>query len=433
MALKEFTFSIGETTQTVKLPEEHISDVMEGKHVPAVDVKQATIDCMRHPIGSAPLREKVQPGDKVCLVVADITRTWNRSNQFLIYVVDELNLAGIPDDDIYIVFSQGSHRAQTPEEDVAVCGQDVIDRIKTYQHDCMDPTLVDCGTTKLGTPLKLNKHVVDADKVIIIDGITTHLFAGFGGGRKLILPGVSGFETIQRNHCHALADEFGHGVNPKTRSLMIEDQPIHDPMAAPCSKVTPCVDVHAILQPDAEICRMVGGDWYEAWHAGTEAVLDIQRVPMKQKTDVVFACAGGYPSDVSLYQGSKCYDPAEMAVKEGGIVIAIMEARDIREPAIYLDSFKYDTMEEMETALRAHFTIPFFVAFNLFCLAHKNTVILVTRPENFNDIRRTGQIPVATVEEAWKLAQQTLKEQGNEDYTINVMPHCTKIVPILQG
>ena len=109
MALKEFTFSIGETTQTVKLPEEHISDVMEGKHVPAVDVKEATIDCMRHPIGSAPLAEKVQPGDKVCLVVADITRTWNHSNQFLIYVIDELNLAGIPDDDIYIVFSQGTY------------------------------------------------------------------------------------------------------------------------------------------------------------------------------------------------------------------------------------------------------------------------------------------------------------------------------------
>lgn len=55
------------------LPEEHIVGVMEGKHVPAVDVKQATIDCMRHPIGSAPLQEKVQKGDKVCLVVADVT------------------------------------------------------------------------------------------------------------------------------------------------------------------------------------------------------------------------------------------------------------------------------------------------------------------------------------------------------------------------
>ena len=433
MALKEFTFNIGETTQTVKLPEEHIVGVMEGKHVPAVDVKQATIDCMRHPIGSAPLQEKVQKGDKVCLVVADVTRTWNHSNQFLIYIIDELNLAGIPDDDIYIVFAQGSHRAQTPEEDVLVCGEEVVRRIKTYQHDCMDPTLVDFGTTKLRTPLKLNKHVVDADKVIIVDGITTHLFAGYGGGRKLILPGVSGFETIQRNHCHALADEFGHGINPKTRALKIDGNPLNDDMVEACSKINPCFLVHSVINGDGEICRMVGGDWYEAWRAGTEAVLDIQRVPMKEKSDVVIACAGGDPSDVSLYQGCKCYDPAEMAVKDGGIIIAIMEARDIKEPAIYMDSFKYDTMEDMEKALRAHFTIPFFVAFNLFCLTHKDTVILVTLPRNFNDIRRTGQIPVETVQEAWDLAQQKLKEQGKDkDYTINIMPHATKVMPILQ-
>lgn len=287
MALKEFTFNIGENTQSVMLPEEHIVGVMEGKHVPAVDVKQATIDCMRHPIGSAPLQEKVQKGDKVCLVVADVTRTWNHSNQFLIYIIDELNLAGIPDDDICIVFAQGSHRAQTPEEDVRVCGEEVIRRIKTYQHDCMDPTLVDCGTTKLGTPLKLNKHVVDADKVIIVDGITTHLFAGYGGGRKLILPGVSGFETIQRNHCHALADEFGHGINPKTRALKIDDNPLNDDMVEACSKINPCFLVHSVINGDGEICRMVGGDWYDAWRAGTEAVLDIQRVPMKEKADVV--------------------------------------------------------------------------------------------------------------------------------------------------
>lgn len=432
MALKKFTFSIGDTTQDVMLPEEHISDVMEGKHFPAVDVKQATLDCMRQPINSAPLQEKVQKGDKVCLVVADITRTWNHSDQFLVYIVDELNLAGVPDEDIEIVFAQGSHRAHTPEEDLRVCGEEVIKRIKTYQHDCQSPDLVDLGTTKLGTPLKLNPHVVNADKVILVDGITTHLFAGYGGGRKLILPGVAGFETIQRNHCHALADEFGHGVNPKTRALMIDDNPLNDDMIEACQKINPCFLVHSVINADGEICKMVGGDWYDAWRAGTQAVFDIQRVPMKQKADVVFACAGGYPNDVSLYQGSKCYDPAEMAAKEGGIIIAIMEARDIKEPAIYMDSFKYDTVEAMETALRAHFTIPFFVAFNLYCLAKKNTVILVTLPRNFDDIRRTGQIPVATVQEAWDLAQKKLKEQGKTDYTINVMPHCTKIVPILQ-
>lgn len=432
MALKEFTFGIGDKFQKVSLPEEHISDVMEGKHIPAVDVKEATIDCMRHPIDSAPLQEKVQKGDKVCVVVADVTRTWNKSNQFLVYIIDELNLAGVPDEDICIVFAQGSHRAQTPEEDELVCGKEVLKRIKTYQHDCQDPSLVDMGTTKIGTPLKLNKHVVDADKVILVDGITTHLFAGFGGGRKLILPGVAGYETIQRNHCHALSEKVGGGVNPHTRPLLIDHNPLNDDMVEACQKINPCFLVHSVINADGEICHMIGGDWYHAWRKGTEAVLDIQRVPMKQKTDVVFACAGGYPSDVSLYQGSKCYDPAEMAVKDGGIVIAIMEARDIKEPAAYMGSFKYNSIEEMESALRQKFTIPFFVAYNLYCLAHRCTVILVTLPRNFEDIRRTGQIPVATVQEAWDIAQKKLKEQGKEkDYTINIMPHCTKVVPTL--
>lgn len=432
MSLKEFTFGIGDTFQRVSLPEEHISDIMEGKHIPAADVKQATLTCMRHPIGSKPLRQKVQKGDSVCLVVADVTRTWNKSSQFLIYIINELNDAGIPDSDICIVFAQGSHRAQTPEEDERVCGAEVLQRIKTYQHNCQDPTLVNLGKTKLGTPLKINKHVVDADKVILIDGITIHLFAGYGGGRKLILPGVSGYETIQRNHCHALAETIGGGVNPHTRATVLDHNPLHDDMIEACRMINPCFLVHSVINADGEICRMIGGDWHDAWLEGTREVFTIQEVPMKQKTDVVFACAGGYPNDVSLYQGSKCYDPAEMAVKDGGIVIAIMEARDIKEPPAYMGSFTYSSTEEMEKALRTKFTIPFFVAYKLFCFCHRCTVILVTRPENFADIRRTGQIPVATVQEAWDLAQQKLKEQEKTEYTINIMPHCTKIVPILQ-
>ncbi|MGE1064383.1 Nickel-dependent lactate racemase [Megasphaera paucivorans] len=431
MSLREFTFGIGDTFQKVCLPEEHISDVMEGKSVPAVDIKKATIDCMRNPISSDPLQKKVTPGDSVCLVVADCTRIWNQSNKFLVYIINELNLAGIPDTDICIVFAQGSHRAHTPEENIKVCGEEVCRRIKMYQHDCNDTTLVDLGKTKIGTPLFINKHVVDADKVIIVDGITVHLFAGYGGGRKLILPGVSGYKTIQCNHCHALAPQIGEGVNPLTRPTLLDHNPLNDDMIEACAKINPCFLVHSIINAEGEICRMVGGDWYDAWLEGTKEVHRIQQVPMKQKTDVVFACAGGYPKDVSLYQGSKCYDPAEMAVKDGGIVIAIMEARDIKEPPAYMDSFCFDTMEEMEKALRAEFTIPFFVAYNLFCLCHRCTVILVTRPENFEDIRRTGQIPVATVKEAWLLAQKKLEEQKKNDYTINIMTHCTTVVPTL--
>uniref|UniRef100_UPI0040258615 lactate racemase domain-containing protein n=1 Tax=Dialister sp. TaxID=1955814 RepID=UPI0040258615 len=108
--MKEFKLAFGRGVQSVMLPEDHISDVLEGVPTPACDVKEAPLAAMRSPIGSAPLKEVVKSGDKVCLVVADITRAWNRASEFLIYVVDELNLAGIPDKDIYIVFAQGPHR-----------------------------------------------------------------------------------------------------------------------------------------------------------------------------------------------------------------------------------------------------------------------------------------------------------------------------------
>ncbi len=430
MGLKKFEFGFGAGTQSVMLPEEHISDVIEGNPSPAVDVKAATIECMRHPIGSAPLQDIVKKGDKVVIVCADVTRTWNHSDQFVIHIVNELNLGGVPDEDISIVFAQGTHRAQTHEEDIRVVGEEVVRRVKLYQHDSRNKDeLVLVGTTKLGTPVWLNKHVVDADKVIVVDGITTHLFAGFGGGRKLILPGVAGWDTVQINHCHALADHFGDGINPLTRSTALHNNPVSDDMQEAADMIKPCFLVHSIINSDGQITCMVGGDPYEAWLAGTKEVSRIQKVNFKEKSDVTFACAGGYPKDVSLYQGCKCYDPADFATKPGGIIIAIMEARDIMEPPEYMGSFRFKTEADMEKALREHFTIPFFVAFNLFCMAHKYTIYLVTKPENFDAIRKTDQIPVATVEEAWKLAQEQLAREGKTDYTINVMPHCTSIVP----
>lgn len=118
--------------------------------------------------------------------------------------------------------------------------------------------------------------------------------------------------------------------------------------------------------------------------------------------------------------------------KKGGIIIAIMEASDIYEPPAYLGSFKYDTEADMEKALRQHFTIPFFVAFNLFCMTHRYHIILVTKPENFEAIKKTNQTPVATGEEAWQLAQKILADEGKKDYTITVMPHCAAIVPYMK-
>lgn len=140
-----------------------------------------------------------------------------------------------------------------------------------------------------------------------------------------------------------------------------------------------------------------------------------------------------YPKDTNLYQGTKCYTTAEIATKKGGIIITMIEAEDIMEPEAYLGSFKYKNLEDMEKALRGCFTIPFFVAFENLITAMTHTVYIVTRPENFDILReKTHQIPVASVEEAWELAQKQLAAEGKTDYSINIIPHGSAIVPYLK-
>lgn len=432
MTEKTITFGYGTGTQTVSIPEEQILDIIEGHPALAVDMEKAVLDCLRHPTGTAPLAELVQPGDKVCFVCADITRAWNLSNQFLIYIVNELNRAGIPDSDMYVVFAQGTHRAHTPEEDVRVVGEEVARRIRLYQHDSRDKdNLVFMGHTKLDTPVWLDRRVVEADKVILVNGITTHLFAGYGGGRKLILPGVAGWDTIQKNHCHALADQFGGGVNPATRAAVLENNPVSDDMQEACDMVKPCFLVHSVVNDEGQICRMVGGDPYKAWLEGVREVARIQKVTYRERADVTFGCAGGYPKDVNLYQGCKFYDAAAETTKPGGIIIAIVESPEIMDPPAFMGSFRFDSEADMERALRENFTIPFFAAFNLFCLAHKYTIYMVTRRENFDLVRKTGQIPAETVEDAWAMAQALCAEKGISKPTVNVLPHGGSVIPSL--
>lgn len=432
--MKEFKLAFGRGVQSVMLPEDHISDVLEGVPTPACDVKEATLAAMRSPIGSAPLKEVVKSGDKVCLVVADITRAWNRASEFLIYVVDELNLAGIPDKDIYIVFAQGTHRPHTDEENITCVGEEVARRITMYQHISTDKSQQTyLGKTTLGTEVWIDKRVVDADKVILINAVSTHDMAGFGGGRKLILPGVAGFDTVQQNHCHALGATLGSGLNPDAKLLKIEGNPVSSDMQEACDMVHPCFLVHSIINEEGRISSMVGGDPYEAWLEGTKETYRLQKVPMKQQADVTIVSAGGYPKDTNLYQGTKCYSTAEIATKKGGIIITMIEAEDIMEPAAYLGSFKYKNLVDMEKGLRDCFTIPFFVAFENLNTALTHTVYIVTRPENFDILReKTHQIPVTTVEEAWQLAQKQLEGEGKTDYAINIIPHGSAVVPYLK-
>ena len=273
MALKTYQIPFGKGFQPVDLPEEKvIYDIHGNKAEVKPDLKAETLRALRNPIGSKPLREVVQKGDKVAITASDLTRLV-RSKDFLPVVLDELNAAGVPDSDIILVVATGTHRGHTPEENLTVYGEEVVKRIKIYQHDCKASDLVYKGETSRGTPIWQDAKVSGADKIIITGAVSLHPFAGFGGGRKGVMPGVSGLKTINHNHLLALTDEVGGGCNPETICGKLEGNRVSEDMEEVCKALSPAFLVNVVFTPDGEVNEVVAGDWFEAHRKGCADLL----------------------------------------------------------------------------------------------------------------------------------------------------------------
>lgn len=430
--MKKYFLPIGKRQESVFLPEERIIyDIHGSQATVCKDIVAATLEAIRNPIGTKALRDIVKAGDKITIVISDITRLCGTS-KFLPVIVSELNSVGIKDEDITILVATGTHRGHTHEEDITVCGEDMVHRLKIIQHDCRKhEDMVYLGKTSCGNDIAVNKYVTDADKVILTGAVTLHPFAGFGGGRKAVMPGVAAYESIMRNHCMTMSPVEGGGCNTACDASLLDGNPIHEDMREACALLEPDFLVNTVFTPDGEISEIVAGHWYDAWQKGCKDLLAMSSTHIKELADVVIASAGGYPKDLNLYQATKCHMNAQFAVKKGGIMIFTLDCPDIKEPAIFTDCFSRNDMEQFERDIRTNFTIPAFVAFKSRCIVNDVTAYLVTRQENFDFVRKTGHIPCTSLEEAWKLAEKKLAEQGKKDYTITIMGHASATLPIL--
>lgn len=432
MTIRNFELKYGKASKSIALDEDKVLQVLESKQQePIGDIRQAVLEAVRNPVGTKPLHELVNPGDKVCIVVSDITRAWSKTCEYLPPVIEELNNNGIPDADIFVIVAGGTHRSNTDEEIKIILGDDLAQRLQVYAHDAYsDVDNIYLGTTSRGTEVYLDKRAVEADKVILTGGLTPHLFAGFGGGRKSVMPGIAGVKTINHNHLLALADVQGEGINKETCLGRVEGNRVNEDMCEVCAFLNPCFLINSVMDAQGNFAAIFAGHWYDAWYAGTQFVIRQQGVPACGKSDIVIASGGGFPMDMNLYQGMKAYVPAVMTLKEHGVMIVTLECEDIAEPPIFFDCFRYDDLKEMEQAVRDNFSIPFYVAFYMCCLAAQYTIILVTKEENFTQAAKTGAIPAASLAEAMQMAEEVLRQQGKEDYTVTVIPYGFTTIPL---
>ncbi len=362
--MKTYTLPYGSGSVSFRLDEAQVLAELHGNRVEALgDIRGALRRSLEEPIGSAPLRERVKHGDKVALVVSDMSRFWMRQDLVVPHLVDYLNDAcGVPDEDITIVIANGTHLGGSEEDLRKLVTDAVYERVAVVNHDCMADDLVELGVTPHGTPVQINRIAAEADLVLCLGACTHHVMAGFGGGRKSILPGISSLESIRHNHAFAL-DPNALRTNPLVGNAVLKGNPLHEDMCEAAGMVPNLFIVNLVMNAEMKLAAVFSGHCIASWERACEEVNRIYRVPVPRRAEVVIASCGGYPKDMSLYQGTKSIDNVETGLKPGGTLILSIEAREGGGPAEYFDWSKDLVAGTIEQRLRNEFTIPGYIFF----------------------------------------------------------------------
>ena len=327
--MKTYSFAYGSGTVELPLDEKNVIGELHGNAVaPLADIRAALWASLDAPIDSAPLCERARAGDTVALVVSDMTRFWMRQDLVVPHLVDYLTeRCGVREEDITIVIANGTHIGGDEQELRTLVTDAVYDRVKVKNHDCEAKDLVYLGTTPHGTPVSIDRTAAEADLVVCLGAVTHHVMAGFGGGRKSIVPGIAGMQTICRNHAYSLDPERLRS-NPRIGNGVLDNNPLNEDMCEAAGMMKALFMVNLVMNARMKLSSIFSGHYLTSWMRACREVDRIYRVDVPERADVVIASCGGYPKDMSLYQGTKTIDNVESGLKPGGTLILLIEARD---------------------------------------------------------------------------------------------------------
>lgn len=305
----ELRFKYGRTEQVVEVADERL---IEEIHLPSPqgieDVDAALQDALANPVGP-PVEEIIDRGDRVALMTVDFTRP-NPSPMLWPLAERIASLGG----EVEVVIGLGNHRPMTDEE-----LEEFIGTSDVLQPDSRGEQWR-LGETSLGTPIEVAPFLQEFDRRVVCGFIEPSYIAGFSGGRKMILPGVSSYESITHNHFLILTEGRKLGV--------LDGNPVHRDMTEAAQAVGVDFICDAVINPDDSYARIVCGDLVEAHREGVMLSRDIYEHHVTEKADIVICTSGGWPYDIDMVQAKKTLVPALECVREGGCVILVGECED---------------------------------------------------------------------------------------------------------
>ena len=383
------------------------------------------------PIDSETLENIVEAGDSVLIVVPDATRR-AASGQIVNLLVRRLIANGVAPFDIRIIFAVGIHRPVTEEEKRELITSFIAQRIRTIEHNARDlmrlaglesNQFVDFGETKRAIPIELNRALVEHDKIILIGGVNFHYFAGFGGGRKLICPGLASEKTVNATH-QLIFDCEQKGRRAGIEVGRLAGNPVHEEFLEAVEKINPAFAVNTIVDEAGSAARVFAGNWKTSHERACEFYAENFSIEIAEKRPLVVVSAGGAPLDLNLIQAHKALEMASHACAVGGTIVWLAECDDGLGKNDFLDWFAAENSQELAENLCAKFQVNGQTAWSLMEKAERFKIYLISDLQE-ETVKKMRLIPVENLSDAFS------KIDGNLNGYI--LPFGAKFLPTINS
>jgi nickel-dependent lactate racemase len=414
----EIKLPYGESFKTIYIPDKNLAGILETQQHPGLKNERETIlASLRKPTGSAPLIDRIKENDKVVIIVTDNTRACPE-DRILPPVLEELEKKITPDN-ITIIFALGLHPPLNKIQMEKKLGKQIVERYRVLNHDVDD--CVNIGTTSRGTPIDVNRRIIEADFRISTGFIEPHFFAGFSGGRKSIAPGVFSVRSAYKNHSRSMLE------HPLAKTGILKGNPVHEDMIEIAQTAKLDFIVNVLLNKRGKITHVVAGDLVQAHELGCEIAKDISGAGLDRKADITITTNSGAPLDLDLYQSVKGMETASHFTRDGGIIIICSACNDGAGPEEFVEMHRMvnspqDVLDGISDEHPSGVQWQNQILANIQC---KNDIYVVSEMDQ-TIIRDMMMTPFPTLEEALEDAFHRLGEEAS----IAVIPEGPLVIPL---
>jgi nickel-dependent lactate racemase len=310
----------GERELAVNLPDDTI--VMNPSHISGMEDSTAAVwAALETPTGTAPLKELARGRRDACIVISDVTRPVP-NKKILPPILQTLAEAGIDQSNVTILIATGMHRPNLGDELEGMVGREIMDNYRIINHFCRKDAQMRRIAEIDGAPIELNTHYLDADLKILTGLIEPHMYAGYSGGRKSLLPGISSFKTMTHMHSFKMID------HPNVTNCKLRGNPFHEAGEQVAELAGVDFILNVVINKARDLVAVVAGHHRFAHEEGCRQVEQMSVRDLGQPVDLVVTSAGGYPLDATFYQVSKGLIAAKNVLKPGGAIIMACECRE---------------------------------------------------------------------------------------------------------